>query len=559
MEYKEEFETRKDVKKMLVSDGKTLCFVPDGTGKYEFCSKDVDLQKWCEATKSKRVKENALKFVANGAREYLKGKTQLRDTSASVTANWKDNPVGTLQNVLQAKGKMPRYSEPEEGWLGGIGITLSVDGYDDVTKFAQNQKEARKACAIAFAEEYLGIDVKKEVQKVADAPKPQQTNQQPQNIKLPQTFVVSPDRCGDWEEDAVSALQIFCQKNKIALPEYFSRGTSQGYVTQSSMMMKLGDYTTTKTAGTKKEAKQLCAQAFYDEVLMAPRSQEQQKVHRPQKQDHGELDPSLFKGWKEHPYYTLEDYCSHYGIDLDVDIDVLGVKNPILIVGEETFSVYNPFHDEMSDSEIKDDLAKYFYKVKVEPILKKQQRQARDNTPAEALRDFPVPDMSQYQEKDNSAWAGFLNQLCAKAHLPLPEFVQAAIVKDGKETKCHFPNKFNLKGWRDDETRVMYLKMAGIDGKIRGEGKQFKDAQHDAAKNCLLLIWYDHKITEAQEDDNDKMVEFYTSQKQKLEKKCLVGTLIQKQQPQKQPEIKDFDQGLELLKAKFNGGRGGKD
>ena len=100
--------------------------------------------------------------------------------------------------------------------------------------------------------------------------------------------------------------------------------------------------------------------------------------------------------------------------------------------------------------------------------------------------------------------------------------------------------------------------MAGIDGKIRGEGKQFKDAQHDAAKNCLHLIWYDHRITDAKEEGNDKMVEFYASQKQKLEKKCLVGSMRDKPQPQKQPEVKNFDQGLELLKAKFNGGNGGK-
>ena len=40
MEYQSEFETRSDVKKMFVANGKALYFVPDGTGKYEFCSKD---------------------------------------------------------------------------------------------------------------------------------------------------------------------------------------------------------------------------------------------------------------------------------------------------------------------------------------------------------------------------------------------------------------------------------------------------------------------------------------------------------------------------------------
>lgn len=547
---------------MFVADGKTLYFVPDGKGKYEFCSKDANLQKWCESVKNKRVKADALKFVIGGAKGYLKGETQLKDTNANISANWKDNPVGTLQNILQAKGKMPEYSKPEEGYLGGIGVTLSVDGYEDITKFAQNQKDARKACAIEFAKEYLGIDVDKEVQKVTETLKPQQTQQdkQPQSSKLSQTFVVSPDKCGDWKEDAVSALQIFCQKNKIALPEYVNKGTSQGYVTQSSMMLKLGDYATTKTATTKKEAKQLCAQAFYDEVLMAPKYQEHKKKQTSQKQEISVPDPSLFKRWKQSPWFTLQDYCERYGIHLSIEDEG---NDTVLTVGKEKFYTNSEEYTDSGvrykrDLEIKEELAKFYYQRKIEPILKKQQRQVRDNTSAEALRNFPVPDMGSLHDKDNVAWKVHLDTCCAQAHLPLPEIVEAAIVKEGKENKCRLPNKFDMRGWRNDETRVMYLKMAGMEGKIRGEGKEFRDARDDAAKNCLHLIWYDHKITKAQEDGNGKMVKFYTSQKQKLEKKCLVETLTQKQQPQKQQEIKDFDSGLELLKAKFNEGRAGK-
>ena len=562
MEYRSELETRKDVKKMPVSDGKILYFVPDGTGKYEFCSKDTDLQKWCESVKTKRVKANALKFVVDGAKRYFKGKTQLRDTSNSVTANWKDNPVGTLQNVLQAKGKMPKYSEPQETFSGWIAVTLSVDGYQDILKTAQNQKEARKACAIEFAQKYLGIDVEKEAQKVVDAPKSQQVQpQQPQTAKLPQTYAISPDKCGDWNRDAVSALQIFCQKNKLAVPQYFNRGTSQGYVTQTTMTLKWGDIEVTKSAATKQEAKNECARAFRNEVLEAPKSQEHQKTQQKPNQERGEPDPSLFKGWKEHPWFTLQDYCEHYGIRLSEIVEEDGEAH--MFVGKYPAFAETEEHTSggirhKRDLEIKEELAKFYYQRVIEPILKKQQKQARDNTSADALRDFPVPNMGEYQEKDNLAWAGALNQMCAKAHLPLPEFVEAAIVKDGKETRCPFPNKFNLNGWRDDETRVMYLKMAGIEGKIRGEGKQFKDAQHNAAKNCLHLIWYDHKIEASKEEGNDKMVEFYTSQKHILEKKCLVGSMKDKPQPQKQPKIENYDQGIELLKTKFNNGNDGK-
>ena len=54
------------------------------------------------------------------------------------------------------------------------GVTLSVDGYEDITKFAQNQKDARKACAIEFAKENLGIDVEKEAQKIIENRKKKQ-------------------------------------------------------------------------------------------------------------------------------------------------------------------------------------------------------------------------------------------------------------------------------------------------------------------------------------------------------------------------------------------------
>jgi hypothetical protein len=32
---------------------------------------------------------------------------------------------------------------------------------------------------------------------------------------MPDSFKVEVDDCGDWDEDAVSALQVFCQKNKL--------------------------------------------------------------------------------------------------------------------------------------------------------------------------------------------------------------------------------------------------------------------------------------------------------------------------------------------------------
>lgn len=268
-----------------------------------------------------------------------------------------------------------------------------------------------------------------------------------------------------------------------------------------------------------------------------------------EKQEISVPDPSLFKKWKKYPWFTLQNYCEHYGIHLSIEDEG---NNTVLTVGKEKFYTNNEEYTHSGfrykrDWEIKEELAKFYYQRKIEPILKKQQRQARDNTPAEALRNFILAKWERLPDK--AAWKAHLDMFCAQAHLPLSEIVEAAIVKEGKENKCRLPNKLDMKGWRDDEIRVMYLKMAGIEGKIRGEGKEFRDARDDAAKNCLHLIWYDLQITNAQEDGNDKMVEFYTSQKQKLKEKCLVETLAQEQQPQKQ---QDLNSSLELLKAKFN-------
>lgn len=424
--------------------------------------------------------------------------------------------------------------------------------------FSSNDPDVQNWCENVKTKQVKGKDIK----FVADAAKKyksEEKNNAPKKVenvqqqrcfstKLSGNFSVQPKDCGDWNKDAVSALQIFCQKNKIVLPKYTKIGTSQGYVTQTSITLKLGDVEITKSASTKQEAKQECARAFKKNVLDKPaKNKEVEKTCTTK--SHSEPDPSLFKGWKKNPYLTLEKYCNHYNIELNVDADV-----SVLTVGKETFQLYNHDYDKLSDGEIKDDLAKYYYKCKIEPILQKKLEQVSDNTSANDLCNFPVPNMVEYEGKDNLVWTRILNELCAKAHLPLPQFVEAAIVKDGTERKCPFPQKFNLKGWREDETRVMYLKMPGIDGKIRGEGKQFQDAQYDSAKNCLYLIWYDNRIADAQKKGKDKLVDFYKDQKEKLEKKCKVGSFIQEAR-ESHPEINDFDQRIKLLKDKFNSGR----
>lgn len=380
--YNPEFDEREDVKKIYIVRGVCLYFVPiEWTNKYMFCSADKKLQEWCECVKGKNVKWKNIRFIVDVAKKYMKGETQLPEkNSSSVYANRRDNPVWMLQNILQRQWKMPEYSIVTENaqqlyhwnqwyYLGGVAVSLSVIGYDDIIMVAQNQKEARKACAIEFAKKYLWINVESEQSLVAwEKPKPQQIEYQTE--KLPNSFKVNADDCGNWDVDAVSTLQVFCQKNKLWMPRYIDRGTSQWYVTESTMHMEIWEFSTTQSAPTKKEAKQKCARAFYEKLKSGSLNSksESQEVEREN------LNPALFKWWKVHPRYTLQDYCEYYGIELTIEDEI---DRTIIKVWNEKFYTrdedYNGRYK--SPSEIRDELAKMYYNRIIVPILKKQYRE----------------------------------------------------------------------------------------------------------------------------------------------------------------------------------------
>lgn len=299
---------------------------------------------------------------------------------------------------------------------------------------------------------------------------------------MPSSFKVDPDDCGDWNVDAVSALQVFCQKNKLWMPKYISRGTSQWYVTESTMHMELWEFSTTQFAPTKKEAKQKCARAFYEKLKSGSLDWESES----EDEDEGP-NPALFKWWKVHPRYTLQEYCEYYGIELTIEDEI---DRTVMRIGGEEFYTRDEDWDGnyKSSSEIEDELAKFYYETRILPMLRKQQREKINISSEDVLDNFPVIDMSSYEEKTNLARTWVLNQLCAKAHIPNPWY-ETYKLKDWVETKCSFPAKINMKSWREWEIRVVYMRIAGLKQKIRGEWKTFKEAQHDAARRFLLMIW----------------------------------------------------------------------
>lgn len=87
------------------------------------------------------MKANALKFVVSGAKDYLKGKTQLRDTSNSVTANWKNNPAGTnalypIEN-LDKRAVFSTTREPGSDGAAKIKVALIAENDMPTTNVAQ--------------------------------------------------------------------------------------------------------------------------------------------------------------------------------------------------------------------------------------------------------------------------------------------------------------------------------------------------------------------------------------------------------------------------------------
>ena len=453
--YNPEFDRREDVKKIYIVRDVPLYFIPiEWSDKYVFCSADEKLQEWCGCVKHKNIKWKSIRYIVDAAKKYMKGETQLPEKNgSSVYANWRDNPVCTLQNILQKQWKMPEYSIVTENaqqlrywgqwfYLGGVAVSLSVGGYDDVIVVAQNQKEARKACAIKFAKECLWIDVETEQDLVTWKPKTQQMEYQTE--KLPDSFKVSPDECGNRDEDAVSALQVFCQKNKLWMPKYIPKGTSQWYITESTVRMELWEFSTTQSAPTKQGAKQKCAKAFYENLKSGSLNRESEL----QKDVDETPNPALFKWWKSQPRLTLENYCNRYNIYLNIDDEW---DEKVLTVWDEKF--YTDSNEYTNggirykrDWEVKDELARFCYDTKIKPILKKQAREKIFNASEDVLDNFPIVDMTTHKEKGNVAWTWVLNQLCARAHILTPWY-ETYKLKDWVETKCPFPAKINIKSW----------------------------------------------------------------------------------------------------------------
>jgi len=386
---------------------------------------------------------------------------------------------------------MPEYSIPIECDFWGVSVTLSVDWYEPITQWGQNQKDARKDCAIEFAKQYLSIDVEAEQAKVtwenSDA---QQIRYQTEN--LPNSFKVDADVCGNWDGDAVSALQVFCQKNKFWFPKYIRKCTSHWYVTETTMRMNFWDFSTLQSAPTKQEAKQKCARAFYT-YLKSGSLAENKNVQN----EDDKPNPALFEWWKAHPRFTLQKYCSRYKIDLHIEYEddsddiMMTVWDEIFYTSDIEYLRHGGFRRK-SIFEAQEELAKFYYQKKIEPILRKQKEAMIYNASESILDDLILPNMSSnLDEKGSDDWNKILNALFVRAKIPTPLYYAYEIPRnwDGKEIKSYLPKKNReLRSINTWKKSVIYMKIAWIKKKFRWEWESFWDAQNEAAWKFFVMM-----------------------------------------------------------------------
>lgn len=91
-------------RKIKLANDVFLFFEDDGMGNYTFSSNNPELQEWCNQVKKKKVKEEAIKFVTNAARNFIrKPQQKAQELSAVNTQQREEN--GRPSRRLQTKKK----------------------------------------------------------------------------------------------------------------------------------------------------------------------------------------------------------------------------------------------------------------------------------------------------------------------------------------------------------------------------------------------------------------------------------------------------------------------
>jgi hypothetical protein len=262
--YDKAFENISGSKKWYIDDArkKYILFVPCGGEKYSFCSPDPQIQDWCDGVKTKKVKKNAFRFVANAYLESQKstpGKEQAAQSQATKTTapqeshkidistlpqDMQENPVGVLTEFAQANNMAPfqffKIGDHGTGIDLGGGVAYRVSG----DKPGDTAKKTKREVAYLACKEFLvhnsikqgriykftpktpegekvkvsrvqrGIDWRLGVDTAFDCLEGTQTSQEPE-------YTIHEDYpskvAKQFPGDSMGILKTFCEKNHLTL------------------------------------------------------------------------------------------------------------------------------------------------------------------------------------------------------------------------------------------------------------------------------------------------------------------------------------------------------
>lgn len=269
IEYSKELEKAEGLIKKEINKDKFLYFLPAFDGKYEFCSNDPTIDKWCQNVKRNKVKKPEIKFVVNAARESLtssqqtqspaksnSGKTALKTIDPNSLEGWDTNIAETFNLYCQKSGmKYPEFKTiGVQQKNGGQSVSIQMittDGKKFITD-GSNKQQARNAAIKQYAKEVLGV--KFEEESSTSAPAEKETSQELVENVAARLL---------WDfEDYKSAL------NCIPGLDYQTKPvrTNSGQAIQCNLLQG-GKILSTNLGSSKKDAQQMAAKKFIVNTL----------------------------------------------------------------------------------------------------------------------------------------------------------------------------------------------------------------------------------------------------------------------------------------------------
>ncbi len=151
-----------------------ILFVEDGL-KWRFSSNNLALQEWINKAKNKTVKRDAIKFVVNAAKNYMKNPQQAlaskpkpknqtgTNTNVNDIKTWQTDPIGSLNLYCQRNAlTFPQYEVVAVKQGNGtqtVTVKMTTPQGKEIQESAASAKDAKRLLAFAYARNDLKVAV----------------------------------------------------------------------------------------------------------------------------------------------------------------------------------------------------------------------------------------------------------------------------------------------------------------------------------------------------------------------------------------------------------------